>query len=84
MACVAVLHVFGGKGEVVEACLCCDFDAAVSRCAEDRYAFQGRKVHDVKWEVWSEVGEREDLFDGVGFEGWRSGIKECMIGCQGS
>ena len=32
-------------------------------------------------EVWSEVGERENLFDGVGFEGGRSGIEECVIGC---
>ena len=39
MAGVAVLDVFGGEGEVVEACLGCDFDAAVSGCAEDRDAF---------------------------------------------
>ena len=28
------------------------------------------------------MSEREDLFDGVGFEGGGSGIKECVIGCQ--
>ena len=39
VAGVAVLHVFRGEGEVVEACLGCDLDAAVSGCAEDWYAF---------------------------------------------
>lgn len=73
MAGVAVGYVFGGEGEVVEAGFCCDFHAAVAGFSEEGDGLDGGEVDDVQWEIWCEVGEGEDLFNGVGFECWWAG-----------
>ena len=50
-----------------------DFYALGTSGAQEGYSFDGGEMHDVELELRGEVCEREDFFDGVGFECWRSG-----------
>jgi hypothetical protein len=47
MSCVAVGYVFGGEGQVVEACFCCYLYSAFAGFAEERDGLDGREMDDV-------------------------------------
>ena len=82
VASVAVGYVFGGQGQVVEAGFCCDLHAAVAGFSQEGDGLDGGEVDDVQWEIWSQVCEGEDLFNGVGFECRRAGGQEGRVGRQ--
>lgn len=69
MAGVALGDLFRGEGQVVRTCLSGDVDALGAGLTEEGNRFHGGEMDNVQREVGGQVREREDLLDGVGFEG---------------
>lgn len=77
---VALLDALGRQAEVVEARLGRHLDAPSAGLAQHGDCLDRGQVHDVQVEVRGEVGEGEDLGDGVRLEGGRTRVQEGLVG----
>lgn len=39
-------------------------------------------MDDVEWQVWCDMGQAENLLDGVSLESWWAGLEECRVRVQ--